>query len=115
MANKKALSELEADIEHYKKLVREDFALLNQKMQATREQLSPTKFVKEHVLPAMRRVVHRGLRVWLSRRADGRASQACRADTDAHHGWQACSDRLIGVRQLWLAVKKPVLFTWRVG
>ena len=50
MANKKALSELEADIEHYKKLVREDFALLNQKMQATREQLSPTKFVKEHVL-----------------------------------------------------------------
>jgi hypothetical protein len=25
-------------------------ALLNQKIQATREQLSPTKFVKEHVL-----------------------------------------------------------------
>jgi hypothetical protein len=50
VADKKDFSELEADIEHYKKLLREDFALLNQKIQATREQLSPTKFVKEHVL-----------------------------------------------------------------
>ena len=50
LAAKKEPAELEADIEHYKQLVREDFALLNQKIQATREQLSPTKFVKEHVL-----------------------------------------------------------------
>ena len=46
----KDFPELEAEIEHYKKLVREDFARLNQKIQATREQLSPAKFVKGHVL-----------------------------------------------------------------
>jgi hypothetical protein len=35
VADRKDLSELEADIEHYKKLLREDLALLNQKIQAT--------------------------------------------------------------------------------
>jgi hypothetical protein len=50
VADKKDLAELEADIEHYKKQLREDLTLLNQKIQATREQLSPTKFIKENVL-----------------------------------------------------------------
>jgi hypothetical protein len=50
LAATKDLPELQADIEHYKQLVREDLAQLNGKLHEAVGPLSPAHFVKEHAL-----------------------------------------------------------------
>ena len=55
----------EAEMEHYKKLVREDFTQLNQKSKQHANS-SVQRNLSRTCTAAMRRVFRRGLRVWLS-------------------------------------------------